>query len=142
MNATVPCGRFLLAGFALVGVLGSAGCASSGPGGVTTANSDVITRQELIDTGVGDLYQAVERLRPLWLRSRGSRSLTSDTEIAVVRDGSYFGPVESLRTIPADQVFQLEYVDAATVASLLPGRVLSDHVIEAAILVSFGQAPR
>jgi hypothetical protein len=140
MNASVSSGRLLLTGLGLLCLL-AAGCASSG-GGVTTANSDVITRQEIEETGVGDLYQAVERLRPLWLRSRGSRSLTSDTEIAVVRDGSYFGPVESLRTIPAEQVFELEYVDAATVASLLPGRVLSDHVIEAAILVRLGQAPR
>jgi hypothetical protein len=124
-------------------ILGCLGCASTMPSGsVTSANSDVVTRDELIASGAGDLYQAVERLRPLWLRSRGSRSLTSDTEIAVLRDGSYFGPVESLRSIPANQAFRLEYVDAATVASLLPGRVLSDHVIEAAILVRLGEVPR
>jgi hypothetical protein len=122
--------------------LGSAACASAGPGGnVSTANNDVITHEELVATGVGDLYQVVERLRPLWLRSRGIRSFTSDTEIAVLRDGAYFGPVESLRTIPTSQAVQLEYVDAATVASLIPGRVLSDHVIEAAILVRLGQDP-
>ena len=124
-------------------VLGCVGCAGTTPGGsVTSADNDVITREELLRTGAGDLYQAVERLRPLWLRSRGSRSLTSETEIAVIRDGSYFGPVESLRTIPTDQAFRLEYMDAATVASLLPGRVLSDHVIESAIMVRLGQTPR
>ena len=123
-------------------ILGCGGCASTMPGGsVVSANSDVVTREELIGSGAGDLYQAVERLRPLWLRSRGSRSLTADTEIAVIRDGSYFGPVESLRSIPANQAFRLEYVDAATVASILPGRVLSDHVIEAGILVRLGQTP-
>jgi hypothetical protein len=123
--------------------LGSVACASTAPGGgVSTGDNDVITREELLETGAGDLYQVVERLRPLWLRSRGSRSFTSETEIAVIRDGSYFGPVESLRTIPTNQAFRLEYVDAATVASLLPGRVLSDHVIESAILVRLGQLPR
>jgi len=109
---------------------------------VTSVNSDVITREELIETGAGDLYQVVERLRPLWLRSRGIRSFTSQTEIAVLRDGAYFGPVEILRTIPTDQAFRLEYVDAATVASMVPGSVLRDHVIEAAIVVSLSQAPR
>jgi hypothetical protein len=125
-----------------VALVACLGCASTAPGGSISANSDVITREELIQTGASDLYQAVERLRPLWLRSRGVRSLTAETEIAVLRDGSYFGPVESLRTIPTEQAFQLEYVDAATVASLIPGRVLSDHVIEAAILVRLGQTPR
>ena len=123
--------------------LGPVGCASSMPGASEArTNSDAITREEIAGTGVGDLYQAVERLRPLWLRSRGIRSLTADTEIAVLRDGAYFGPVESLRTIPADQAYRLEYVDAATVASIIPGRVLSDHVIESAILVTLGQMPR
>jgi hypothetical protein len=123
-------------------VLGSLGCAGTAPGGTVTANSDIITREELAATGVADLYQAVERLRPLWLRSRGIRSLTADTEIAVLRDGAYFGPIETLRTIPTEQATQLEYVDAATVASIVPGRVLSDHVIEAAILVRLGAPPR
>ena len=135
MRAVVSC-CFLLA-------LGVAGCASAPAGGrVPVANSDVVTRQELVESGAGDLYQAVERLRPLWLRSRGIRSFTSDTEIAVLRDGAYFGDIQSLRTIPTDQAFRLEYADAATVASLIPGRVLSDHVIEAAILVILSQAPR
>jgi len=139
MKVLPTSGRFLLAVLAL----GSAGCTTPRPGeGITRVNSDVITRQEVLDTGAGDLYQVVERLRPLWLRSRGIRSLTADTEIAVLRDGSYFGPVESLRTIPADQAYRLEYVDAATVASLVPGRVLVDHVIESAILVTLGRPPR
>ena len=142
MKASIPSGGIFHAVCVLL-VLGLVGCANTLPGGsVTAANSDVITREELLDVGVGDLYQAVERLRPLWLRSRGIRSLTSETEIAVLRDGAYFGPIESLRAIPAAQVFRLEYVDAATVASLIPGRVLSDHVIESAILVRLGQAPR
>ena len=141
MRDSIPVSRFLPVVCASL-VVAASGCVSTMEGGGVTANDDVITREELLESGVSDLYQAVERLRPLWLRSRGIRSLTAETEIAVLRDGNYFGPVESLQTIPTEQAFRLEYVDAATVASIIPGGVLRDNVIEAAILVRLGEMPR
>lgn len=110
-------------------------------GGAAGMDNNVITREELVAAQAGDLYQAVERLRPLWLRSRGVRSLTATTEIAIIRDGVYFGPIETLRTIPAEQVSRLEYVDGAMVASLIPGAVGSNRNVESAILVNLGQPP-
>ena len=60
--------------FALLLVV-SLGCANSlQEGTLTSANSDVITREELMETGVGDLYQVVERLRPLCDDFRLARS--------------------------------------------------------------------
>ncbi len=114
-------------------------CATTG--GMADRNNDVIERDELLTAQVSDLYQAVERLRPLWLRSRGIRSFTQTTEIAVVRDGAYFGPLETLRTIPADQAFRLEYMDGATVASRVAGVVGMNRAVEAAIVVTLSQVP-
>jgi hypothetical protein len=130
--------------FAVGTALLVAGCASSGPGGAAdvVGNSDVITEEELRAASVADLYQAVERLRPLWLRSRGQRSFNTPTEIAVIRDNVYFGPLETLRSIPAQTVVRLERVDGSTAASLIPGVINQDRNIEAAILVFHSRPPR
>ena len=74
--------RLKLAGFALVtGMLLFGACAPpSTTGG--SGRSDVITREELDATGLGTLYDAIERLRPRWLTLRGQRSLGGTISLA------------------------------------------------------------
>jgi hypothetical protein len=118
------------------------GCASpgeAGQGGAASRSSNAISEEELQEVFVPDLYQAVERLRPRWLQSRGSRSFTGNTEIAVVQDGIYVGDIEQLRAMQTVGVVRLEYLDAATAAAQIAGVVGRDRVIEAAILVSHGR---
>ena len=96
----------LLIAFALA--LGLSGCASSGGGGgrVAGASSTRIVRAELTPLGQLDALQAVQRLRPQWLQSRG----TAQAVLHV--DGAPRGDVNDLRFIPADQIEQIEYMSA------------------------------
>ncbi len=125
--------RLKLAGFALVtGMLLFGACAPpSTTGG--SGRSDVITREELDATGLGTLYDAIERLRPRWLTLRGQRSLGGTTDIVVYQNQSYLGGIDVLRQLAPDMVVRVRYLDAATASASLPG--LGSRHIEGAIVV-------
>jgi hypothetical protein len=86
-------------------------CAS---GSATGQASNVITAPELAGNRAGSTYQAIRRIRPELFRSRSSGSLMlfKARSPAVAVDNTLVGGVEVLRTIPVDQVVQLEYVSA------------------------------
>src|SRR5436190_19260113 len=86
------------------------GCASGGAGQAST----VITAPELAGRRAGSTYQAILHIRPELLRSRdgGSLMLFQARRPAVAVNNTLVGGVDALRSIPADQVTQLEYVSA------------------------------
>lgn len=92
-----------------------------------------ITAQELMGLHVSNAYDAVSQLRPLWLRSRGRRSSRLPTEIVVAQNGSYFGPVSSLRQFQIEDVRELSYLDGPAAGAFLSG--LGSRHVEGAILV-------
>ena len=104
--------------FALLGasmmILSS--CATSGSGTSSTRGSrDVITREELMTQERGSAYDAVARLRPRWLQSRGVGSVTSPTRDTprVYVDGQLYGDVNSLHQIDMRDIQQLRYMSAS-----------------------------
>jgi hypothetical protein len=86
-------------------------CAS---GSATGQASSVITAPELAGSRAGSTYQAIRDIRPDFFRSRdnGSLMLFNPRRPAVAVDNTLVGGIEVLRTIPVDQVVQLEYVSA------------------------------
>lgn len=94
-----------------------------------------ITAEELSATSVGNLFEAVQQLRPQWLRTPPSRSVNMGTEIVVVQDGTYFGGVETLRLLAVDNVRELRYIDGSTASASIGGLGGGRHVA-GAILVS------
>lgn len=106
------------------------GC-SSGTQGLRT-DRNLITPQEVENSAVANAYELVERLRPLWLRSRGGRSTRLETEIVVYLNGSILGGLDDLRGIPIEIVDSVRALDAAE-AGRLPG--LGSRHVERAILV-------
>jgi hypothetical protein len=95
----------------------------------------LITEEELSQTTATSLFEAIGRLRPLWLISGGPRSIALETEIAVIVDGAYFGSVDSLRGVPLQGVYEVRHIrDAAEAAAAMP-RLTTSRVIEAAIVV-------
>ncbi len=92
----------------------------------------VITTEEVRSAGVNNAFQLVERLRPLWLRSRGDRSTHLPTEIVVYQDGVMLGDLETLQYIPIELVVSVRALDAAE-AMRLPG--LGSRHVERAIMV-------
>jgi hypothetical protein len=107
-------------------------CAGSG-GGLTSGGSDRITAQELRGLTVSNAYDAVAQLRPLWLRSRGRRSSRLPTEIIVAQNGSYFGPLSSLRQFQIEDVKELRYLDGPQAGAYLSG--LGSRHVEGAIVI-------
>jgi hypothetical protein len=111
-------------------LLAAAGCASSGSpeasvgapstgstsGTVALAsNPDVLTGDELRATGTGNVWEAVRRLRPTWLRARsGAASVVSPqgTTPVVYVAGIRHGDLRTLQTMNVDQVRRVEFINA------------------------------
>lgn len=92
-----------------------AGCASmEGSSDGSSRRSDVITQEEIQShDGLNTAYDVVQRLRPQFLRRRGVNSLASSgDEILVYLDGIRTGGVDILRTIDANTVQQVRYINA------------------------------
>ena len=107
-----------------------AGCASSGTPAAGTgdvspevmrgsvavqSNPEVVTGDEIRETGVGNVYEALRRLRPLWLRARsGAASIASPqgTAPVVYVAGAPFGELRSLQTMTVDRVRRVEFINA------------------------------
>jgi len=94
--------------------LTTAGCASSGSSAGPSRDSDLISSEELRSTEIQsqNAYRAIQRLRPSWLRSRGS-SFTGGRQLPVVfTDGTRFGELESLYNLSVSDIVQMEYLDS------------------------------
>lgn len=91
-------------------VLGLAGCASAGGGsGGPRGSSTHIIPEELATVPQLDLYTAVSRLRPQWLRP-GTRGQLPE----VIVDGTrQQGGADVLRSMRANEVSELEFMSAA-----------------------------
>lgn len=126
----------LAAGFPFVG-----GCASSG-GGTAPSNAPVLTYDEMAGSGATNLYEAVQRLRPLWLHRRSSRSLRLPHEVVVYQGPTFVGGTEVLRQYRLEAVTHLRYLDAATASATLTG--YGSRHVQGAILLQYGGpgAPR
>lgn len=101
-------GRRLLA-VLLASVALAAGCATTGaPGdGTPRGSQNHIIEAELQPLHQLSAYQAVERLRPRWLRSRVGR------QAQVVVGGTPGQDLSALRTIRATDIREMRFVSAA-----------------------------
>jgi hypothetical protein len=106
--------------FGLVFAACSARSSDSGSGTAPRASNSVITRQELVDVQVANAYDAVQRLRPSFLRPRTiaggtqtARGSTTVQDYAVVFvDGIRKGGPDYLKTIPTSEVAEVRYLSA------------------------------
>jgi hypothetical protein len=86
-------------------------CAASGPPGRTGRDSTTIAADEIEASHESNAYDAVAKLRPGFLRSRGRTTINSGASEypSVFVDGQFYGDLSSLRTIIAPQVKQIHY---------------------------------
>lgn len=100
-----------------IALLAIGGCASSGTGDrEAPRDRDVITRSQLEGLDHLSAYEAVRRLRPVWLRTgRGADSFDAGIQgrrgVRVYRDGAYVGLVDELRQIPVREIQEIRYLD-------------------------------
>ena len=92
------------------------GCASGGTtstsGAAPATNRNMLLREEITASGVGNMHDAIQRLRPQFLRVRGQSSITQGGDrVAVYMDNVHLGAEDVLRTIGANGVIRVEYVN-------------------------------
>ena len=99
-----------LAGLALL----AAACGMPPPGGSGRASRNVITAAQMLEVNASDVFDAVQKLEPDWLTSRGTVSMTdgSPAVASVFLSGSQMGTVEYLRTLRPDDVDEVRYYEA------------------------------
>jgi hypothetical protein len=110
--------------------LGLVACASSGTDPGTRRSTRVITTEELETVEELNAYEAVQRLRPNWLRTRGRVSMQAQQGIQLYVDGVHRGYVADLVSIRANAVQRMEYLSASQATA----RFGTDHV-DGAVLV-------
>ena len=82
-------------------------CASSNSGRSGLPKSEMITEEEVVASLGWSAYEVIQKLRPNFLTYRGETSLDrrkSQPFPTVYVDGQEFGPIGTLRTIPAPQI--------------------------------------
>lgn len=114
-----------------------AGC-GAGPaptGGLGFRDRNILTAEEIdLSRSTGwTAYDLIAQLRPEYLRSRGPASLRSTTPVRAVVyvDEMRFGDLDSLRSMNADQIHHIRYVNAADATT----RFGTDH-LGGAILIA------
>lgn len=123
----------LLAMFAFTLLAGCAAAATEG-GATARANPNLITREELANVGVANLYDAIQRLRPNWLRTGPSTSLRGGGGSVVVYQGTtQLGGLDALRQIAPGYPAAVRWLDGTTASNTLPG--LGSRIVQGAIVI-------
>lgn len=96
----------------LIALASVVGCASTGSAPGPARNRAVLTEEEIVGAKVTSAYDVIERLRPLWLRSRGESSInTPGTAFPTVYvDSQRYGELSTLRNILASHVSVMRFL--------------------------------
>jgi hypothetical protein len=99
----------------LIALASLIGCASAGSGAASRRDPNLITAEDIAGIPVTNAYEAIERLRPLFLRNRGKTSInTPNTQFPTVYvDGVRYGDLNSLRAILAMHVLDIRSYNGA-----------------------------
>ena len=92
---------------ALFATVAAVACATPRLGPGTISDSQLITEEEVDASRAPTAYDVIQKLRANFLSYRGETSFNrnnSQPYPTVYVDGQEFGPIGSLRTIPASQV--------------------------------------
>jgi len=88
-------------------------CASSGTAADRSdrpsTRRDIISRAEMDEVAATSAYDAILRLRPAWLRTRGG----SEGDIRVYIDGVNAGDTQRLRVMSLDRVREMRRISAS-----------------------------
>lgn len=109
-------------------------CASTSTGNADNSRLDLLTREQIMETGATNLFDVVSRLRPRWLQVRTTRSFNMETEIVVFQNEMLLGGPEALRQLGPEMAFEIEWMDGGKATASLPGLMSGRHVVGAIIV--------
>lgn len=109
--------HYLLSLATLAAVATMAACASASGGGSSSSSprmdAYVITAAEIANVGATDAYEAVQKLRPNFMRERGQTSLSdpgsTDVTPNVYLNDTKVGDISALKDIPTDNIVTIKY---------------------------------
>jgi len=97
----------------LAGVLAACGGqAATGGTAAPRQSRDVITREQIDQMPVSSAYEVVQRMRPEYLRDRSANSALNRIYAVVYVDGIRRGLPDALRSIPANDVQEIRFINA------------------------------
>jgi len=99
--------------FSPAAILLLAACAAHTPASTRVPpDRSIITRQEILEHKFESVYDAVLALRPNWMQTHGTNSLTQNpTAVQVYLDNTRLGGVETLNTINLSSVVYIRHYD-------------------------------
>ena len=90
-------------------VLGA--CASAGRVGPTQGRSDLLVEDQIRGQSYSTVYDVIVALRPNWLRTRGTDSFNTPTQIQVYVDNMRVGGIATLQQIPTVSTYYVQWYD-------------------------------
>ena|SRR3990170_7881838 len=99
-------------------VLGAAliGCAPQAGTATRTRNTNVLTAEEIAASQTPTAYDAIRKLRPTFLRTRGPNNFEPGGGVQtahVFLDGQRYGDIEALKTMPVSTIREIRYLSAS-----------------------------
>jgi hypothetical protein len=96
-----------------------AGCASARGHAPMAQSRSRLSRAELAATNASNLYDAIAKLRPEWLTSRGPTSVTntSPTLADVYMNGTMLGGIDYLRQVSVLEVSEVRFWEAGAASA-------------------------
>lgn len=96
-----------------------AACSAGAAAGAASPRQqrDLLTPERIRETGATNAYDVVANLRPHWLRTRGTDSFQSPTEVQVYLNESRLGGVETLRSISTIEIAYIRYFDGLSASA-------------------------
>ncbi|MBK8250279.1 MAG: hypothetical protein IPK85_23230 [Gemmatimonadetes bacterium] len=117
--------RVALLALSCLAVACASGSSGTGAGAAaaTTRQGDLITQAEIDSTlGLTSALDAVQRLRPRFLRNSGARSVRATESGPIVRvDNEMVGGVEALRSIGLNEIGEIRYYSAVDATARFGG---------------------
>jgi hypothetical protein len=104
----------------ILSFLVSMSCSTSPDSNRAGSSRDIITAEEISSTGALTAYDAVMHARPNFLKSRGPKSVTgkhderSMSYPAIYLNGMFYGEMERLKEIHAQDVREIRYLDPSS----------------------------
>ena len=130
--------RYVVRAVIVAATLFGVACSSrSQPGASRVSAQNELTIEQIRESGARDAFEAVQRLRPLWLRSRGQTSVNSANTILVYQNATRLGGIDALRGYPVEGITKIKYLTASEAANILLGT--GTTVVEGAIVISTRQ---
>jgi len=115
----------------LFALIGSCASPAGGAGAASGGNPNVLTAAEISSAKAGEAsaYEAVQRLRPMFLRTRGTAGNAPGGDVFASVDGGPLTAVDALRDVPATNVREIRYLSASDAAQRFGVRAYSGPVI-------------